>query len=299
MNKNIKLSIFFLLSLIAGVIACKKKDYAFGDLKTPSGLTVSAVVAGVNTANPNGDGSGNVTITASANNVITYKIDFGDGKTEVVPSGTVTHKYSSPGTSDYVITVNAVGTGGTTSVVTQKVTVFVNFVIPANIVQSLTNGTSRIWVTANDVPGHVGVGPVTSFSPDYYAATPNQRAACLYDDEITFTKVDDSHITMTVNNKGQTFIIAAATAFYSQSGGDNCYNLTTGGTQMLSFMDATSASTSANSTRIQFHVPGNGVVNFATGANDYEILSISDTEMHLRNIGADGLAWYQILKPKP
>ena len=44
-------------------------------------------------------------------------------------------------------------------------------------------------------------------------------------------------------------------------------------------MDATSASTPANSTRIQFTVPGNGIINFGTGGTTYEILSITATQL--------------------
>jgi len=73
----------------------------------------------------------------------------------------------------------------------------------------------------------------------------------------------------------------------------------TGGNKQLAFMDATSASTPANSTRIQFTVPGNGIINFGTGGTTYEILSVSATAIHLRNIGIDGNSWYQKLKVKP
>ena len=104
---------------------------------------------------------------------------------------------------------------------------------------------------------------------------------------------------MTINNKGTSFSIGAATAFYGFSGGDGCYAINTGGTKQLAFMGATSASTPAQSSRIQFTVPGNGIVNFGTGGTTYEILSFSATELSLRNIGADGNSWYQILKVKP
>ena len=103
---------------------------------------------------------------------------------------------------------------------------------------------------------------------------------------------------MTINNKGQSFSIGAATSFYGVGGGDGCYGISTGGTKVLKFMDATTASTPANSTRIQFEVPGNGIINFGTGGVTYEILSYTATTMHLRNIGADGNSWYQKLKVK-
>lgn len=64
-------------------------------------------------------------------------------------------------------------------------------------------------------------------------------------------------------------------------------------------MNATSGSTSDISTKIQFLVQGNGLINFGTGGNTYEILSITHTNIHLRNIGIDGNAWYQKLIVKP
>ena len=297
MITKIKLfSIVIMLGLIA-FIGCKKTDYSFGDIKTPTGITLTTLVVGTDATNINGDGTGQVTFTASATGSLTYKIDFGDGTNQIVPSGTITYKYHTPGTNDYIVTVTAIGTGGSESVISKKITVLTNFTIPANILTDLTNGSSQIWQTDHDAPGHVGVGPTTTFTSDWYSATPNSRDACLYDDEITFSTDSKGNITMSVDNKGQTFIIAAATAFYSQTGGDNCYTLTTTPKQ-LSFMDATSTSTSANSTRIQFVVPGNGIVNFATGGTTYEILAITATTMTLRNIGVDGNAWYQKLKVK-
>ena len=298
-----KLSIksFSLFTLLVAFVAagCEKKEYTFGEFKTPSDLTLTATVAGVDANNPNGNGTGNVTITVTGKNAINYKMDFGDGRTQMVPSGTINYKYNNPGTFEYVITVNAVGTGGVTSTISKKIKVFVAFEIPADIVQSLTGGSAKIWVTDNLPPGHVGVGPAKEFSPIWYAATPNQRDACLYDDEITFSKDANNNIFMNINNKGQSFSIGAATSFYGVGGGDACLNITTGGNKKLVFMNATSASTSAISTRIQFEVPGNGIINFGTGGNMYEILSITATTIHLRNIGIDGNAWYQKLKLKP
>ena len=294
-NKIKLFGIVFMLGLIA-FIGCKKTDYSFGDIKTPTGLALNTVTKGTDSSNLYGDGSGKVTIMVNASNVLTYNIDYGDGKSEMVPSGDTSHVYNTPGRNDYTITVTAVGTGGSESVISKKITVQTNFTIPPYIVADLTNGSSQVWQSDHDAPGHVGVGPTTTFTSDWYSATPNTRDPCLYDDEITFTK-NANGIQMSVDNKGQTFIIAAATAFYSQSGGDNCYTITTAPKQ-LSFMDATSASTSANSTRIQFVVPGNGIVNFATGGTTYEILAITPTTMTLRNIGVDGNAWYQKLKVK-
>jgi hypothetical protein len=290
-----------LLSLAALLIlsGCKKQEYAFGDIKTPKDLTLTAVIAGVDVSNPNGNGTGNVTITTTSSGAITYNIDYGDGTSKVVPSGTIVKKYTTPGTNSYTITVNAIGTGGATSTISKRITVFVAFEIPAAVLNPLTGTGSKIWVTDNNAPGHFGVGPNTEFSPIWYAAGPNSREPCAYDDEITFSRDVLNRVSMTIDNKGTSFSIGAATGVYGFSGGDGCYAVNTGGTRPLAFMDATSGSTPAVSTQIQFTVPGNGIINFGTGGTTYEILSISNTSLHLRNIGADGNSWYQKLKPKP
>ncbi len=287
-------SIIVSVSLLLG--SCEKEQYSLGDLNTPTNFTLTTTVEGANATNPDGNGTGRVSIAAKATNAITYKVDYGDGKSEMVPSGEIIYKYTTPGTKEYTITSTAVGTGGIQSVSSKKVKVFVRFEIPADIVTFLTNNASKTWATANDADGHFGVGPNDQFSPIWYAATPNSREACAYDDRITFTKDAVGNITMAVDNKGTSFSIGAATAFYGFSGPDGCYSINTGGTKTLKFYESTSSSTSSQSRRVDFEVPGNGIVNFGTGGQAYEILSISATQLHIRNIGADGNAWYMKLK---
>ncbi|MEO6253585.1 MAG: PKD domain-containing protein [Ferruginibacter sp.] len=296
---TIKRSFIALFLLTVVFSSCKKAEYTLGNIITPTGLVLTTVVVGTDAANPFGNGTGKVDITITAANALTYKIDFGDGTApQMVPTGKITYKYGAPGTAEYNITVNAIGTAGVMSTVTKKVKVFVNFQIPANILQNLTNGSSKVWQTDHDAPGHFGVGPNNEFSPIWYAATPNSREACAYDDDITFSKDANDNVKLSIDNKGASFSIGASTAFYGFTGGDGCYPINTGGLKSLIFMDATSGSTPAQSTRIQFTVPGNGIINFGTGGITYEILSITDTQMSLRNIGSDGNSWYQKLIKK-
>lgn len=298
-TKNIK-SVIVILFAAAAFTACKKTDYTFGELKTPSNLEMTAVVNGADATNPDGDGTGKVAVAVTAANVLSYKMDFGDGTAaQMVQSGSITYKYNNPGTSEYTITVNAIGRGGVMSTISKKVKVFVAFEIPADIIAGLTNGSSRIWMSDKDAPGHFGVGPSDQFEPIWYAAAPNSRDACSYDDEITFTKNANNTIAMSIDNKGQSFSIGASTAYYGFGGGDACLGLDASGSKNLVFMGATSGSTSAVSTGIQFMVPGNGIISFGTGGNTYEILSVSATNLHVRSIGIDGNAWYQKFKVKP
>lgn len=287
--------------VLAGITACQKTDYAFGEIKAPSELDVAISVEGADASNPGGNGSGYVQIDATANDVISYKIDFGDGTVRMVPGGSIRYKYGTPGTADYMVTVNAIGRAGVVTTLTQKVTVNVIFEIPAEILEALTGDGSKVWVTDNLAPGHIGVGPSDGFEPIWYQAGPDEKAGvgCFYDDEITFSRDANNRVSMSIDSKGDVFIQGASVTSYGFSGEEGCYALDVSGVKSLTFGDASSGASSDISTQIQFTVPGNGVVNFATGASTYEILSITETTMHLRNIGVDGNAWYQKLKVKP
>ena len=49
-----------------------------------------------------------------------FKVDFGDGQTQLVSPGTLVHQYATPGTNEYTITVTANGTGGAVSTFSKK-----------------------------------------------------------------------------------------------------------------------------------------------------------------------------------
>jgi hypothetical protein len=284
----------FLVMLFA--VACEKK-YTFGKITTPTDPAISTTIQGASTTTPAGDGSGNITITATASNALAYKFYFGNDDSLISSSGIVNYKYTTLGTNQYTISVNAIGTGGATTTINKQVSVYYLFQIPGPIDAALTGGTSKSWMVAKDSAGNFGVGPATSFTPDYYSSGPNEKPSCAYGSVITFTHVADNNISINVNNQGSSFVIGAATAFYGQSGGDGCYPVTTGGTQAVTFgTDAFAGSNTSNSTGIQMTIPGNGIINFGTGAKTYEVLSLTPKVMTLRAIGVDGLAWYTVLK---
>lgn len=296
---NIKYTLAFIF-LLSSLISCQKDEFTFGSLKSPSSLNLTTTIVGVDGVNPNGNGSGTVNISVTGQNAITYKMDFGDGKVQMVPSGSISYKYTTPGTNEYAITITAVGTGGITSVISKKIKVFVAFTIPTVILDNLTGGSSKVWICDKDAEGHFGVGPADGIAPIWYAASANSRAADgFYNDEITFSKTPTNQITMNADNKGETFVLGAAVSYYGLTGPEGAYPIVTTGVKNLAFMNATSGIAASNSTQIQFTVPGNGLVMIGLGSTSYEILSLTATKMYLRTIGSDGLAWYQKLTLKP
>ncbi len=303
--KNKVILIFLVITIGMLSFSCKKTEYSFGNITAPSNVSMAVSIQGYDSIkNKGGDGKGIVTITVSGVNALAYRVNFGDSSTSSIQTFTGTtfkYNYLNNGTFNYTITVNAIGTGGAMTTVSKNIYIYVSYQLDSTIRKKLTGDNVKVWVIDNNASGNVGVGPTTSFYPEYYAANPNERSACLYDDEITFKRDSVTNaIYMTLDNKGESFIINAATAFYGQgsNAGDNCYSIDPGGKKQLQFMEATSSSTKDISTRKQFKVPGNGLVAFGTGGTTYEILSLTETSMHLRSIGSDGLAWYQILKVK-
>lgn len=66
----------FAFVLLLAIGSCKKKEYSMGDLAAPTQVTINTEIVGVDATHPNGDGSGDVKITLTGNNVLSYKIDY-------------------------------------------------------------------------------------------------------------------------------------------------------------------------------------------------------------------------------
>jgi hypothetical protein len=104
----------------------EEEQYILGDLNAPTGLTISAEIVGVSNDKPNGDGSGTVHFTASAEKALNYKFIY-DGKETVAPDGRATINFAINGTNTYVVTAVAMGAGGTTTSKSMDVTVYASF----------------------------------------------------------------------------------------------------------------------------------------------------------------------------
>jgi len=294
MKRNI---IYMLLLMVAVSIligSCTKTKYTFGPIKTPTDIGIAPTIIGATTASPGGDGSGKVRITLSGKDAISYKVLWGDGDSSLTSFDTVSHIYTKQDTNLYTITVNAIGTAGATSTLSKQVKVLYLYPIAPEVMEEFTGNSSKKWVPYADTVANFGVGPASDYTPDYYMAQPNEKPACAYDGVITFTKTGPNSININADNDGSSFLIAAATAFYGQSGGDGCYVVTTGGTLPISFSGANTGG--GSSPGFQFNVPGNGLIGFGTGGTTYQVILLTDHTMILRDIGSDGNAWYQILK---
>jgi hypothetical protein len=291
--------------------SCTNPEYKMGDLTAPSDIVIATEVVGATTASPGGNGSGDVKITITAKDALSYKVDY-DANTPVdlvyLPTGITTKKYTNIGTNTYKITAVVYGKGGTSSTLTKDVTVRSDFNVDPSIVSSLTGGASKTWVVNKNVAGHFGVGPWsdTSGSPEWWSAPPNDKAGCcncFYTATFTFTKVAaDGSYTLKVTTPDGAFTKTGSLTTLPgipDSGAEGCYTYP-GATAPFTFVpSSTGLAASTPSTKTAIQLAGNTTfIGYGAVQKEYEILSITSSNLYLRVQGTEtGNAWYIKLIP--
>lgn len=298
-------------------ISCNEEEYSLGDLSAPSNIIVNTEVVGQDATHPNGDGSGDVKIAITGDNVLSYKVDY-DANTALdlvyLPTGKTTKKYTSVGVNTYRITVVAYGKGGSSTNVTKEVTIRSDFTVAPAIVTALTNNASKTWVVDNSVAGHLGVGPwnVDSIRPEWWAGGVNEKVAsanCFYTATFTFAKVaaNGTYSLQVATPDGAFTKTGSLTTLpgIAGSGDEGCYNYG-GGSSAFSFVPSSTGapavpSNGDNSPSTQTSILLSGVdtfIGYGAVQKEYEILVITDTYLYLRVQGTEtGNAWYLKLKP--
>lgn len=297
------------LLLLLLVSSCQEDDKTIGQIVTPTNLTLTYEIVGKDANNPNGDGSGQVRLKATANNALNYRFVFSDETEASTRTGEYTKMFTNPGTHSYTITVIATGNGGAASSTSVEVTVFSNFK-DEELMQMLTGGTTKTWYWSAITPGHLGVGPNDTsgdnHSPIWYAAAPFEKregvSSCLYQNTLTFTK-DGDVLKYLLAGNGDIFFNKS----YNKEGGsgddsqDLCLPYDTSEGSNVAFIPSTSlvADEFKRGTALSFN--NNGFMGYYIGATVYDVLSVSDTELRVRAVmGNDpGLAWYMIFTTTP
>jgi hypothetical protein len=299
--------------IFSSLISCQQEDQEFGTIITPTNLVINFEVVGQDSANPNGDGSGTVNFTATADGALAYRFNFGDNTGSIVaPGGENTHRFNQAGTNAFVVTLIATGRGGVSSSTSITLEVFSNF-NPIEIKNFLTGGaaSSKTWYWHAALPAHLGVGPLTSgdppevtIEPSYYAASPFEKVdvGCLYEDLMIFTQDDDEIVSFELINLGNTYfhrLEVQDELGLPNPGEDTCYEYGTEGVNIVNFAPSTSGIDEIRSTQTSMDIQNGGFLSYFLGNSEFEILSISDSEMHLRVLQTEPngnvIAWYQKL----
>lgn len=260
----------FILS-ISLFTSCQDEDQEFGALKAPSNITLNYEVLGQDADNPNGDGSGIVNFSATADDAITYIYSFGDNTDNAsAPSGNSSHRFTRTGLSSYNVTVTASGLGGVTSSKSINIEVFSafddieakSFLSGAPISQdsdgvdviNISSPATKVWYLDDSKTGHLGVGPSLAFDiqiygapreyyyPSFFSAAPGTFCGndgdCFCDDELIFTLNPDGSMNYLLDNKGTTFFngnAAHQAIAGGAGGGDACLDFDTSTVSNVSF----------------------------------------------------------------
>lgn len=326
--KNLKyLALISLIAFGLGILlnSCIEEDQEFGDIIVPTNLSISYQIVGQDANNPNGDGTGFVNFTATADNAITYRYDFGDGSSnQVAPNGTATHRFSQTGVNTYLVTVIASGTGGVTTTSTVSIDVFSSF-DDQEAKDFLTGGSSKTWYLAASEAGHLGVGPSLAldliisgmpnafYYPQFYSAAPFEKCGieisdCLCTDELTFTLGANNQLTYELNNNGQTFFnVNHQDVVGGSVGEDACFDFDTSGMKNISLVPTTvdwtlipdPGFTQPRGTVMNFS--DDGFMGYYVSSSSYEIMEITNDYLYVRTIdGLDpNLAWYHKYSTSP
>ncbi|PSL50327.1 hypothetical protein CLV51_1011672 [Chitinophaga niastensis] len=287
MTKQIKLFTRLFLATLLLLSSCKKDDYSFGDVITPSKPALNISVVGKDATHPYGDGSGSILLSVTADHAFNYKVDFGDGQpAKIATSNEFAYQYKHTGNKQFTITVTAAGKAGVSSVNTADLTVYRAFTPDPGLVTMLTNNSSKKWRVDKDAPGHLGVSDAAVFTPAWWAAAPNEKAGLgIYDDVYTFTAAGNvfSHKTNNDLFGKKEYLVD----FDPTLTGTGDYTLT--GPKAADYTETFGYDGSATEEFITFSNKGH--LGMYLGVHKYQVLERTDTHMSLRCLQAPG-AWY-------
>jgi hypothetical protein len=284
------------------------EDYTLGDLTPPSNIKLTAQIVGKTDTTPNGDGSGDVNFTITADNALSYRIDYdaSDALSLVnLPKGTATKKYTKLGTNTYVVTAVVYGSGGTSSTITEQITVLSNFNPDPAIVNNLTGGSSKTWVVDKSVAGHFGVGPWSgSATPEWWKANVNEKVNCcncFYTANFKFSKTASGYTLDAITPDGaftKTGNLAGGLPGIPSSGAEACYPYAGGSSSFTFTPSSTGLASTTPSTQTSILLGGNNTfIGYGALLKEYEILELTANTMYLRVQGTEtGNAWYLKMK---
>tara|TARA_R110002126_G_scaffold291495_1_gene453202 strand:+ start:39614 stop:41293 length:1680 start_codon:yes stop_codon:yes gene_type:complete len=314
--KNIYLLLF---STVIAFYSCQENKYEVGEIIIPSNVSINMEVVGQDADNPNGDGTGFVIFTVTADDVTNFQFDFGDGKKDVEPTGVIQHRYTEVGVNTYTVIVNATGTGGLGSSTTTEVTIFSSFsdVEAENLLTGSANeedfGSNKTWYWQADKSGFVSLGPVADdygngeFAYGAWWPGPDAWAddrSCFFDsNEFVFTRTADG---LTFEQTAGPAYVPGTYAGFLGVDGDQCHDETVAttmfGLKRVSIVPSESKAAIEGSYENQpyrntsFEISDGGFMGWYAGASTYDIISITNDELVVRVIenpaSGSGAAWY-------
>ena len=108
---TMSVSIWFAFNMFF-LLGCDKSDSNSNAASAPENLVVDITLAGADADNPNGDGSGMLTVNASANNAVRYAFRFDNGDLQESETGFIEHTFTKDDVNSYTIVTWAYAENG-------------------------------------------------------------------------------------------------------------------------------------------------------------------------------------------
>ena len=289
--KNLKYLSFLTIFLLFS--ACEEDNYEFGPITSPTNLQVNVEIVGSSTENPNGDGTGVVYFTASAENAISYEFIIEGESVAVTTSGILEHTFYTVGVNSYEVIVIASGTAGNSTSTAISVEVLATYEPPADLVEVLTGGSSKTWRVKSDVQNHFGLGPPGGLIPcEWYGAGPEEKTGVgTYDDRWIINSDG------TINHVTNGTIFGRTAQVHADLGNNGTGS--TDGADILNYeyADYTESWVITDPGQISINLSGNMFFTYYTGGDHvYEIWDYNDNELYLKTLdGAAEFTWWFIL----
>jgi len=180
----------FIFSVIC---ACSSSDNAISEASPiPSNLSVSSIIVGTDSNNPNGDGSGIVDFTITATNATSYKVLI-NNKTLELTQNTFSYTFTDSGTKDYPVIITAINSAGSRSI-TISITITVN----------LSTQLQLVWSDEFD-----GNGSIDTSKWAYDTGTPENNEVQIYTTDESNINIEDGVLKITAIKGG-----ASAVKYY-------------------------------------------------------------------------------------
>ena len=257
----------------------------------PKNLLVTTEIKGADGQNPAGDGSGEVTFQATAENAVRYTIRY-DGKESVMTNGSYTMVFDDPGTNTYDVEVKAFNSANASISKAVSVQVLREYEIPEALLTFLTGDDKKEWRIKNETTGHLGVGPKDSRFPEFYEAQPLEKFLTSMYDDVFILEADQDF-----THDTKSFVFGKAEPLTDDFGsipdtpnGDDEYE-----NYPLEAYSGTWSYSESNG-RPRIHMSDNGFFGFYVGGDHvFEIMNQTETTMTLKTVGFDDNGWFVIL----
>ena len=256
-----------------------------------SNLIVSTEIVGSSTANPEGDGSGVVNFSATADNATVFRLEY-NGTSQTMNGGKLSLTFIEPGTQVYEVTITAAGQGNGSVKENINVEVKREYEVPADLLTFLTNNSSQKWRIKSEVGGHMGVGPLGASTPEYWAAKAFEKEyTSMYDDTYYFSA------NKSLEHKTVGAVFGQEGPLNNDLGSSTEAPNADGEIENYPLSDYEELWQYASIGGLEsLYLSGNAFLGFYIGGTHvYDILARTEKDLILRTEGEDGNSWFFVL----